>query len=213
MPLYRTFAELGLIEATATPELIADAMAVNSVAMLTLGTAGSTAGWIPLNYPLLIVKKGRGSTHVMFEAQTQGGGGGPLYRGYYNKNATYGNKWTGWAKIATATPPQEYDLSLADGISGTAKYCKTQEGVVLIHGWVQNLAKPEQGKLSIIATLPEGFRPRNNCRFALISSATAPSIGLVRIEISNAGIINLVAWNEVGTLSAGVSVDIGFLGA
>ena len=128
-------------------------MAVNSVAMLTLGTAGSTAGWIPLNYPLLIVKKGRGSTHVMFEAQTQGGGGGPLYRGYYNKNATYGNKWTGWAKIATATPPQEYDLSLADGISGTAKYCKTQEGVVLIHGWVQNLAKPEQGKLSIIATL------------------------------------------------------------
>lgn len=84
---------------------------------------------------------------------------------------------------------------------------------MLIHGWVQNLAKPEQGKPSIIATLPEGFRPRNNCRFALISSATAPSIGLVRIEISNAGTINLVAWNEVGTLSAGVSVDIGFLGA
>ncbi|WP_204862456.1 hypothetical protein, partial [Pseudoflavonifractor phocaeensis] len=39
VPLYRTFAELGLTEATATPELIADAMAVNSVAMLTLGTA------------------------------------------------------------------------------------------------------------------------------------------------------------------------------
>ena len=128
---------------------------------------------------------------------------------------TYRNSsiWSEWIPIPTATPPQEYDLSLADGISGTAKYCKTQEGVVLIRGWVQNLAKPEQGKPSIIATLPEGFRPRNNCRFALISSATAPSIGLVRIEISNAGTINLVAWNEVGTLSAGVSVDIGFLGA
>lgn len=121
--------------------------------------------------------------------------------------------WGACGLFCMAKNPQEYNLQLADGLTGTATYSKTQEGIVHISGWVQNLAKPEQGKPSIIATLPEGFRPRNNCRFALISSATAPSIGLVRIEISNAGTINLVAWNEVGTLSAGVSVDIGFLGA
>lgn len=121
--------------------------------------------------------------------------------------------WGEWILIATATPPQEYNLQLADGLTGTATYCKTQEGVVLIHGWVQNLVQPEQGKPAIIATLPDGFRPRNNCRFALISSATAPSIGLVRVEISTAGTINLVAWNEVGKLEAGVSIDITFLSA
>ena len=191
VPLYRTFAELGLTEATATPELIADAMAVNSVAMLTLGTAGSTAGWIPLNYPLLIVKKGGGSTHVMFEAQTQGGGGGPLYRGYYNKNATYGNKWTGWTKISTATPPQEYDLPLAEGCNPypasagnqwACTYSKDQFGIVRLCARLttQN-AIAATGTL--IATIPAGFRPLK--AFSVVCRVQLPGSGSQILTIAD----------------------------
>lgn len=118
--------------------------------------------------------------------------------------------WGAWGLFCMAKNPQEYNLQLADGLTGTATYSKTQEGIVHISGWVQNLAQPEQGTPSIIATLPEGFRPQNNVRSVNVVSATAPSLGLARVEISAEGTISLVAWNNVGSLGAGVSIDITF---
>lgn len=57
------------------------------------------------------------------------------------------------------TPPQEFDLPLAEGVSPPAKYCKTQFGMV----WVYiNVLKPDDGAFSNgeqIGTLPAGFRP------------------------------------------------------
>lgn len=57
------------------------------------------------------------------------------------------------------TPPQEFNLPLAEGVSPPAKYCKTQFGMV----WVYiNVLKPDDGAFSNgeqIGTLPAGFRP------------------------------------------------------
>lgn len=69
-----------------------------------------------------------------------------------------------WAKLATATPPQEFDLPLAEGLEPIepCRYSKDQFGRVLV-----NIdCNPTTGSVSIgenqslsIGTLPEGFRP------------------------------------------------------
>lgn len=73
-----------------------------------------------------------------------------------------GFTWAAWENAATPTPPQEFDLPLADGWVrvNAAEYWKTQEGVVIVTFCVA----PENGaaidtSTHIIATLPEGFRP------------------------------------------------------
>lgn len=69
------------------------------------------------------------------------------------------NHWSDWKLIANATPPQEYDLPLVDGISGTAKYSKDQFGIVRVH----MAAVKDSGTITnneILGTLPEGFRPK-----------------------------------------------------
>lgn len=70
--------------------------------------------------------------------------------------------WEDWVQIALATPPQEFNLPLAEGWVrvNAAEYWKTQEGVVIVTFRVA----PENGSAidtssHIIATLPEGFRP------------------------------------------------------
>lgn len=182
---YHSFAELGgLTEATATPELIAKAMDINSIAILTLGTAASSAGWIPLNYPLLIVKKGGGSSHVMFEAQAQAAGYGTLYRGYYNANASTGDKWTGWKKIVTDMTPQERPLTLKSGFAanGVCTFFKTQENVVFLAGGVSGTIPANQD--TQIGTLQAGFYPEATCRRDAVTNA-----GTGYIEIRSDGTV------------------------
>ena len=72
------------------------------------------------------------------------------------------NPWSNWFPLANATPPQEFDLPLADGWIrvNAAEYWKTQEGVVIVTFRVA----PENGAAidtssHTIAMLPEGFRP------------------------------------------------------
>lgn len=76
---------------------------------------------------------------------------------YCIKNAS--QPWSTWTPIATATPPQEYDLPLADGLTPTqpSKYYKDQFGVVHIGIAVKATTTHTDG--SLIATMPEGFRP------------------------------------------------------
>lgn len=70
-----------------------------------------------------------------------------------------------WAKLATATPPQEFDLPPADGWTHThtwdkSCYCKTQENIVIVHFALDNSNAAEPHDTGyIIAYLPEGFRP------------------------------------------------------
>lgn len=117
-------------------------------------------------------------------------------------------KWSPWMKFSTATQPQEYDLPLASGITGTAKYYKTQEGLVVIHGWVLGASLN-----TVLAKLPEGFRPKYYTIRSSISSALNPSIGLIRVEVSVLGEIKITAWNDVGTLASGAAISMDFMSA
>ena len=71
--------------------------------------------------------------------------------------------WTDWIHIATATPPQEYDLPLAEGwtsqISGSCRYAKSQENIVFVTFKVVHDEATPASTDTMIATLPEGFWP------------------------------------------------------
>ena len=68
-----------------------------------------------------------------------------------------GSKWNDWRQIATATPPQVYDLPLAEGWSGIAKYYKSQENICVVELDILKSSTIESAE--VLATLPEGFRP------------------------------------------------------
>ena len=81
-------------------------------------------------------------------------------------NTTDAGEWTEWVPQANATPPQEFDLPLADGlqsvtIHGSNKYWKNQFNEV---GIIISVTKTDVGtndieNTSLLATLPAGFRP------------------------------------------------------
>jgi len=77
--------------------------------------------------------------------------------------------WNPWRLLATATPPQEFDLPLVEGVQNVSSaYWKDQFGVVT--GFFNILANSVQSGYDItIGTLPEGFRP----------SRLAHSVGVV----------------------------------
>ena len=76
---------------------------------------------------------------------------------YANKKLAYRLATGDWKEISTATPPQEYNLPLADGITAAdaATYCKTQEGIVIVHLSLSG----DIGNWTTLGTLPEGVRP------------------------------------------------------
>lgn len=65
-------------------------------------------------------------------------------------------KFNAWYKMPTATPPQEYDMSLSEGATGTCKYSMDQFGIVRITGQISLSAATG---ITYIGTLPEGYRP------------------------------------------------------
>ena len=82
--------------------------------------------------------------------------------------------WTGWMEQACATPPQQFNLPLADGLiqSSASWYSKDQFGQVHVHGAIS----AGSGSLewdTLVATLPEGYRPS-----AKIESAAAFASGV-----------------------------------
>lgn len=70
-----------------------------------------------------------------------------------------GAEWQPWEFAATATPPEEIPLHLADGLAPMqpSKYYKDQFGIVHISIAVKATTARTDG--SLIATMPEGFRP------------------------------------------------------
>lgn len=70
-----------------------------------------------------------------------------------------GSFWSEWTKLSDTTPPQEYNLPLAEGIStyGKSTYWKTYNGICFIN-FALNSTQPITNE-SVIATLPVGFRP------------------------------------------------------
>lgn len=86
-------------------------------------------------------------------------------------NTTNAGQWTKWVLQATATPPQEFDLPLESAFQNFLQersvYRKDQFGVVNLDISVQPVS--EIAVDTVIAYLPEGFRPAKNKRAAAIA--------------------------------------------
>ena len=121
-------------------------------------------------------------------------------------NATESGVWKGWKPIATATPPQEFDLPLAEGVSGLAKYSKDQFGRVQLRGWITGATAN-----SVVATLPSGFRPASGAHFIqAITSSTQNSIARVVVRTDGTVYVELP---QDGTLASGLSLQLSFAAA
>ena len=75
--------------------------------------------------------------------------------------------WEDWVQIALATPPQEFDLPLVDGVvhyepSTKSTYSKSQEGLVVVHFYCKKADGTDIVQNDTIAMLPEGFHPSAN---------------------------------------------------
>lgn len=95
---------------------------------------------------------------------------------FTNKRVGYRLLYNGeWFEIATATPPQEFDLPLASGFSngggGNSLYWKDQFNQVHFLVSVTNQNSLSSG--DVIATLPAGFRPSKTAIFVLGSLVSA----------------------------------------
>ena len=99
-------------------------------------------------------------------------------------NATESGVWKGWKPIATATPPQEFDLPLADGYTPqythSCIYYKTQETIVGVN--VVLVGEIPANSDVIIGTLPAGFRPKATCRGVAGSHFSPYGVGSVSID-------------------------------
>lgn len=93
-----------------------------------------------------------------------------------------GLNWSVWVKIATATPPTEYDLPLAAGYVGMdgwkCCYSKAQDGTVLVHVAIRHTSGILPVGNCLCATLPSGYRP---------TSVIGDSKGFGRIAVGTLG--------------------------
>ena len=86
---------------------------------------------------------------------------------------------TNGVSLSTTTPPQEYDLPLADGFSvwGVCSYFKTQDNIVTLNVNISNTLVTA-GNEVIIGNLPAGFRPIGN----VIAAAYCNGAGCIYID-------------------------------
>lgn len=113
----------------------------------------------------------------------------------YSCVCRYNEDWGAWVQTATATPPQEFDLPLAEGVSAVSSaYWKDQFGVVTGHFNVL-ASSPQTGSSPVIATLPEGFRPSRQANATAVVSS-GESLGLLvrqtgEIQLQDAASVTL----------------------
>ena len=195
---YTSFEALGLTEATATVASIVAAMSDSSMLAAACATDGKNAGWLPESYGFLRIHKVN-IDYAMAEYQVVWPNA-KLWRGYYNAGDD-GLKWSGWQPIATATPPQEFDLPLAEGWNGWVKYSKDQFGRVLVYGLVAKSTALLSG--DVIGTFPEGFRPSRTCPMTITSNNSTDGKSFATSGyVQPSGVFTLTN----GTISSGYNV-------
>lgn len=115
--------------------------------------------------------------------------------------------WNEWKQIATATPPQEFDLPLAEGWTAwkPTKYWKTQENIVTVVICIRASESHESG--SKIGTLPAGFRPASNIEVP----ATIGSYSTGTVQIMSGGTITF--WGSEVNINGFVFVEFSFVSA
>lgn len=107
-----------------------------------------------------------------------------------------------WARIATALPPEEIPLNLAAGISVVAShpalFWKNQFGEVTV---VVSASKATPFiDTEVIATLPEGFRPKYTMIFPCVASDTRDTgflymdrLGAIQVSFGSKSEKNVIA--------------------
>ena len=93
------------------------------------------------------------------------------------------------SKKADATPPQEYDLPLAEGLTGDCYYSKTQEGLVLVR--ISIVVGAEVGAQAVIGTLPAGYRPANDVAVSALAGVSGAAIATPLGIYANGTIMNI----------------------
>lgn len=98
----------------------------------------------------------------------------------------YSGEWGDWINIATATPPQVYDLPLAAGIEATdhCKYRITQDGYVSIQFSIRRADRADLQGIIAPFSLPEGFRPaRPETRDISLVNSSGDTAGFGHLHI------------------------------
>lgn len=110
--------------------------------------------------------------------------------------------WTPWRKISIATPPQEYDLPLAEGMSAVnpCTYRKNQFSEVSVGGSASGTI--EVG--TAIATLPSGFRPTKTVEHPAVYSVSG-IWAAGTIVVTTDGIVR--AYGQASATSVAFTVD------
>lgn len=175
---YTAYTDIGLSGTDITLAQILEKLPMNSeLSVYNTDSASLSDEYIPSvgKYGVFTARKAAGNLLIV-EWHTPLNGNGTRagdYTGTYRSTST--PPWSGWAPVATATPPQEYDLPLANGLQKIhSVYWKDQFNIV--SGYF-NVQIPNSGGLSSgtqIAALPEGFRPGHLAYFpGVVSDGTS----------------------------------------
>ncbi|MEG2124342.1 MAG: hypothetical protein RRY14_00660, partial [Hydrogenoanaerobacterium sp.] len=79
----------------------------------------------------------------------------------FTRRMDYMGYWTGWEQLATATPPQEFDLPV---VGGHLFYSKNQLEFVTIDIQINSATIIQPGQIGIV---PIGYAPKRNIKFAV----------------------------------------------
>ena len=105
--------------------------------------------------------------------------------------------------IATATPPQEFALPLAEGVTPVTSfkntYSKDQFGIVRVWFSVHFESIPEVN--APVFTLPEGFRPDSVCCSAAILSMSEFYCATINVHPSGGAIIGHGTIGQSGAIN------------
>lgn len=119
--------------------------------------------------------------------------------------------WAGWKEIATATPPKEYDLPLAEGIivypEYKAAYHRNQFGEVTVALAVKKQDGSSITYGEVIATLPAGHRPSSIIAVPAEGNVQTGVFGSnLVIQVYPDGSIIFHTSGELGAIDLGVCI-------
>ena len=112
-----------------------------------------------------------------------------------------------WRYAATTTPPQEYDLPLAAGVTRARKsyYIKKQNGRVQVHFCVSY--QPAGFRTVVLGILPAGYRPAETETDSCVATeATGDVLGPATVEVLYDGTVRVYA-NVTGAIGATGSIE------
>lgn len=121
----------------------------------------------------------------------------PLYYRFFR------DTWTEWREFVFSTPPQEFALPLAEGVTPVTSfkntYSKDQFGIVRVWFSVHFESIPEVN--APVFTLPEGFRPDSVCCSAAILSMSEFYCATINVHPSGGAIIGHGTIGQSGAIN------------